>query len=80
MHGFSPGPYQLTHHNSHLHLTQNGGVTILNAEDFYAALVSVSKRYFDDVGNDTALQRAFEERAQDPKTGLLTVGLLTNTP
>ena len=80
VHGFSPEPYKLTHHNSHLHLTQDGGLTILNAEDFYATLVSASKRYFDDVGSRTALQPAFVERANDPKTGLLTVGLLTGTP
>src|SRR5207249_1777539 len=33
VHAFSPGLYKLTHHNSHLHLTQDGGLTVLNAED-----------------------------------------------
>ncbi|MCZ6679770.1 MAG: hypothetical protein O7E52_21270 [Candidatus Poribacteria bacterium] len=42
VHGFSTGPYKLTHHNSHLHLTQDGGLMVLNAEDFYATLVSSS--------------------------------------
>ena len=77
VHGFSPGPYKLTHHNSHLHLTQDGGLTILNAEDFYATLVSASKRYFDDIAKDPVLQNAFVQRANDPEAGVLVVGPLT---
>ena len=73
VHGFSPGPYALTHHNSHMHLNSDGGRTVLNAEDFYAALVSASKRYFDALAKDSALQDAFQERANDPETGVLTI-------
>ena len=80
VHGFSPGPYSLTHHNSHVHLTQNAGRTVLNAEDFYATLVSASKRYFDDLRSDTGLQAAFVERTQDPETGVLVVGPATAAP
>ena len=80
VHGFSPGPYKLTHHNSHLHLTQDEGVTILNAEDFYAALVFAAKGYFDDVDKDASLQAALVERANDPDTGVLTVGPLKGIP
>ena len=80
VHGFSTGPYKLTHHNSHLHLTKDGGLTILNAEDFYATLVSASQRYFENVGNDADLQAAFVERANDPDTGVLSVRPLTGTP
>lgn len=80
VHGFSPGPYKLTHHNSHLHLTQDGGLTVLNAEDFYAALVSASKRYFDDVAKDPGLQNAFAQRANDSDAGVLVVGPLTGAP
>jgi hypothetical protein len=80
VHGFSSGPYKLTHHNSHLHLTQDGGLTVLNAEDFYATLVSASKRYFDDADKDAALQAAFVERTNDPETGVLVVAPLTGTP
>jgi hypothetical protein len=61
-------------------LTQDGGLTILNAEDFYATLLSASKRYFDDVGKDPALQAAFVQRAGDPDTGVLDVGPLTGVP
>ncbi len=80
VHGFSPGPYKLTHHNSHLHLTSDGGVTILNAEDFYAALVAASKRYFDALAKDASLQAAFEEHAKDPDTGVLVVAPAAGTP
>jgi hypothetical protein len=80
VHGFSPGPYKLTHHNSYFHLTQDEGLTVLNAEDFYATLVSASKRYFDDLGKDAALQAAFLERAKDPDTGVLVVGPITGGP
>lgn len=82
VHGFSPGlgPYKLMHHNSHLHLTTDGGLTILKAEDFYAALVSASQKYFGAVRRDQALRKSFEERAGDPRTGVLAVGPLTGRP
>lgn len=54
VHVFLTGPYNLMHHSGHLHLTQDkDGLTILNAEDFYAALVLASKRYFDTVKSNT---------------------------
>jgi len=80
VHGFSPGPYKLTHHNSHAHLTIDGGLTILNAEDFYAALVTASKRYFDAVAKDAALQASLVERANDPDTGVMVVAPSTGKP
>jgi hypothetical protein len=80
VHGFSPGPYKLTHYHHELHLERDGGYTILNAEDFYDALASASKQYFSKLENDTALQAAFEERASDPKAGIWIVGPPTGTP
>jgi hypothetical protein len=80
VHGFSPGPYKLTHHDSHVHLTVDGGQTVLNAEDFYAALVAAAKKYFDALRGDAALQAAFAERAQDPSTGVLVVGPMSGKP
>jgi hypothetical protein len=74
VHDFSPGPYKLTHHNGHLHLSTDGGRTVLNAEDFYATLVLAAQRYFDDLRGDANLQAAFLQRVNDPDTGLLTVG------
>jgi len=60
------------HHSGHLNLTQDkNGLTILNAEDFYAALVLASKRYFDTVKTDPVLQKAFAERAN--QTGILVI-------
>ena len=76
VHGFSPGPYKVTHHNSHLHLTTDDGLTVLNAEDFYAALVVAAKKYFDAVHGTPDLRAAFEERAKDPDTGVRFVGPL----
>ncbi len=80
VHGFSPGPYKVTHHNSHLHLTTDGGLTVLNAEDFYAAFVTASKKYFNTLHVDASLRASFEERAKDSNTGVLIVGLLTGKP
>ena len=74
VHGFSPQPYVLTHHNGHLHLARQQGTLTLNAEDFYAALVSASRRYFDELRRDRSLQEAFLKRAEDPETGVLVVG------
>jgi hypothetical protein len=80
VHGFSTGPYKLTHHNSHVHLTQDGGLTVLNAEDFYATLVLASQRYFNDLAKDSALQEQFVRRSGEPDIGVLVVGELTGTP
>jgi len=80
VHGFTPGPYKVTHHNSHIHLTTDAGLTLLNAEDFYAALVVASKRYFDALPSDPSLRSAFEARVNDPEAGVLLVGPLTGSP
>ena len=80
VHGFSPGPYKLTHHSGHLHMTVDGGLTVLNAEDFYAALVTASERYFADLKSDAALQTSFQQRVDDPDTGVLGIGPLTGSP
>jgi hypothetical protein len=80
VHGFSPGPYKLTHHNSHLHLSIDGGQTVLNAEDFYAALVTAAKKYFDALQGNGLLRAAFEKRVQAPNTGVLAVGRMTGNP
>lgn len=80
IHGFSPGPYKLTHHKGHLHMTRDGGLSVLNAEDFYTALVVASEKYFAELKNDAALQTSFMQRANDPDTGVLAVGPLSGTP
>ena len=80
VHGFSPGPYKVTHHNSHVHMTTDGGQIVLNAEDFYADLVASSACYFAALRSDTALQAMFVQRTNDPSTGLLAVGPLSGAP
>jgi hypothetical protein len=42
IHAFNPGPFALVCHQSRLHLSPQGEVTILNAEDFYAGLLCAS--------------------------------------
>jgi len=73
IHGFSPGPYKLTHHQSRLHMTIDGGAPVLNAEDLYADLVLAARKYFTEVETNAALQVALEERAKQPDTGVLVV-------
>lgn len=74
VHGFSPGPFGLTHHNSTAHLKRiPDGRLVLNAEDFYAALVFAAKQYFDALATDSALQTSLVERVNDNKTGFLVV-------
>lgn len=80
IHGFSPGPYKVTHHNSHLHLTTDDGLIVLNAEDFYVAFVMAAKKYFDALQADALLRASFEERVKDSNTGVLVVGPLTGNP
>lgn len=79
VHGFSPGLYKLTHHNSHIHFTKDDDRTVLNAEDFYATLVTAASQYFNDLRSDTTLQAQFLERVNDPDTGVLVVSPLTGT-
>ena len=59
VHAFNPGPFALVCHRSRLHLTPQNGLTILNAEDFYAALIFASHQYFDALTNDEELQLLF---------------------
>jgi hypothetical protein len=80
VHGFSPGPYKLTHHNGHLHMTIYDHHPVLNAEDFYAALVVASERYFTELKKDRALQASFLERVNDSDTSVLEVDPLTGLP
>jgi hypothetical protein len=80
VHGFSPGPYKLVHHKGNLHLTTDGGQTVLNAEDFYATVVLATRQYFDDLRRDANLQAVFLQRANDPDTGLLAVVPATGVP
>jgi hypothetical protein len=70
VHAFHPGPFALTHHMSRLHLTTHEGQTILNAEDFYAALVEASRAYFTALPDDPNLLKAFVARLSDASGGM----------
>jgi hypothetical protein len=69
VHAFNPGPFGLVCHQSRLHLTPQGEVTVLNAEDFYAALIHASHAYFDALRTDTNLQKSFSRRLAENDGG-----------
>lgn len=68
-HSFNPGPYGLTHHNSRSHLTVSHGMTMPNAEDFYAALLTATQGYFATLVSDPELQARCLERIRDAGGG-----------
>lgn len=70
VHCFHPGPFALTHHASRAHLTTTGpGVPVLNAQDFYGALLAASRAYFDELASSAHLQSRFAKRISDPEGG-----------
>ena len=69
VHAFNPGPFALVCHQSRLHLTSQSELTVLNAEDFYAALIFASQQYFDALGKDVELQKLFAQRIADSDGG-----------
>ncbi len=62
VHAFNPGPFALVCNQSRLHLTPHGSATVLNAQDFYAALVLASQQYFRSLATDETLQGNFRRR------------------
>jgi len=75
IHSFSPRRFALFEHRSHLHLQKTGnGATALNAEDFYAALLQSSKRYFAELETEDELQRNFWARLKSVQGGGINVG------
>lgn len=76
VHAFHPGPFALTHHSSRLHLTAPHGQTILNAENFYAALVEASGAYFSALTDEFDLRQAFVTRLSDPNGGMPHVAIV----
>jgi len=76
VHAGQPGPFVLTHHNSHLHLgATQAGQAILNAEDFYAALVFAAQRYLADARTQPSVREALVVRLN--KEGVAAVGPIT---
>jgi hypothetical protein len=62
VHSFNPSPFVILCRNSRMHLCEASGVRMLNAEDFYADLVTASREYFRALYGDPELQRRFEKR------------------
>lgn len=75
IHGFSPGKFVLTHHQSGLHFrrTSNDAV-ILNAEDFYCALLSATQRYFAEVRANPEFPKILIKRLNSAGGGSISVG------
>jgi hypothetical protein len=63
VHSFTPGGFALTHHHSENHFRRAiGGLVTLNAEDFYAALLSAAQAFFSEVRTSSDLQALFFRR------------------
>jgi hypothetical protein len=73
VHCFHPGPFALTHHASWAHLKPQGDTTVLNAEDFYAALLIASKQYFAALEASAELQASFLKRISSSDGGAMQV-------
>jgi hypothetical protein len=69
VHAFNPGAFALVCSQSRLHLTPHGDLTVLNAQDFYAALISSSQVYFRSLAEDEALQSNFRRRIAEADGG-----------
>jgi len=71
VHSFNPGPYAVTFNASRVHLSAPHGPTVLNAEDFYAAMLTASQAYFKGLERSEALQQSFSKRIKDTDGGAL---------
>ena len=69
VHASNPGPFALVCNQSRLHLTPHGEVTLLNAQDFYAALIYASQNYFKDLVQDQGLGSNFTRRIAEKDGG-----------
>lgn len=69
IHSFNPSPFMILCRNSRMHLCDASGVRMLNAEDFYADLVTASRAYFSALYSDTELQRRFGRRVTSDDGG-----------
>ena len=77
VHAFSPEHFALTHHHSECHLSKTGNGIILNAEDFYGALLSAAQKYFAEVRSMPDLKEALIRRLRSSDGGSIMVGPTT---
>jgi hypothetical protein len=69
VHSFNPGPFAITHHNSRSHLSTAHGPILLNAEDFYSALLYAYRSYFAELNRDKHFQDRFLKRVSQKEGG-----------
>ena len=62
IHSFNPGAFLIVCHQSRMHLAEASGARMLNAEDFYADMLSAARQYFLALYSDQELQRRFAKR------------------
>jgi hypothetical protein len=75
VHSFSPAGFFLTHHHSEQHLRPTyDDRPVLNAEDFYTALVVAAESYFANLRDDADLQALMIARLDDSQGGPIAVG------
>lgn len=73
VHAFSPGPFTLMHHNGEMHLDDNNGSVILNAEDFFNDLKLASETYFNELRGNVNLQNIMLHRLAQYHGGAIAV-------
>lgn len=69
IHSFNPSPFMILCRNSRMHMCDASGTKMLNAEDFYADLVSAARAYFVTLYADLELQRRFGKRVTSDDGG-----------
>jgi hypothetical protein len=69
VHSFNPGQFGLVCGQSRLHLSKHDSITILNAQDLYAALITASRAYFDALQGNPELLQVFTKRIAETQGG-----------
>lgn len=78
VHAFAPAKFALMHHHSECHMRSDpGGAVILNAEDFYGALLWAAQKYFAELRADPALRTLMLARIASSEGGSTTVVAIT---
>jgi hypothetical protein len=82
VHAFSTGGFVLTHHNSFVHFETNKiderdanekEKIILNAEDFYCALLTAAQKFFAEVRSNPELKEHLIDRLKQETGGQLRI-------
>ena len=79
VHAFNPNPFMIGCHQSRMHLLEIDGARFLNAEDFYADLVTASRAYFTVLYADLQLQDNFVKRVTEKGGGRIVPMVVSET-